>query len=308
MKMMIYVCLASLLSPLAMNAQQKLPTAAPMLSPSICGKAVYDLWLGDKPVGREEFEIKCKPDGGYQASGHTELKPAGAAIDLNTTLEVDKSGEPLSSTAKGTVNGSPFDQSVVVKGATTTITTGASIKELPFAKGSSLVGGNIFYMNQFLLARYDAARGGVQELPIFPNLTARVERVARDEVQATGISAAPAPIAFDRYSVTIAVTNVIAWVDSKGRLAVLAVPLQNFAAVREDCANSHSFIQSDSIRQDEGVRSRLQSSGGRALHRGRSHGRSKGLQARRHAAHSDHRQAALPCCRHHHRIGSADSR
>ena len=237
MKLMICLCLASLLSPFVMNGQQKLPTATPMLSPSICGKAVYDLWLGDKSAGREEFEIKCKPDGGYQASGHTELKPAGAAIDLNTTLEVDKSGEPLSSTAKGTVNGSPFDQSVVVKGATTTITTGTGTKELAFAKGSSLVGGNIFYMNQFLLARYDAARGGVQELPIFPNLTAKVERVARDEVQATGISAPPAPIAFDRYSVTIAVTNVIAWVDSKGRLAVLAVPLQNFAAVREDYAN-----------------------------------------------------------------------
>ncbi|HXF38196.1 MAG TPA: alpha/beta fold hydrolase [Blastocatellia bacterium] len=237
MKLMICLCLASLLSPLIMNAQQKLPTATPMLSPSICGKAVYDLWLGDQSVGREAFEIKCNPDGGYQASGHTELKPTGAAIDLNTTLEVDKSGEPLSSTAKGTVNGSPFDQSVVVKAATAAITTGSSTKELPFAKGSSLVGGNIFYMNQFLLARYDVARGGVQDLPIFPNLIAKVERVARDDIQATGISAQPAPIAFDRYSVTIAVTNVIAWVDSKGRLAVLAVPLQNFAAVREDCAN-----------------------------------------------------------------------
>src|SRR6185295_11285867 len=116
MKLMIYVCLASLLSPLVMTAQQKLPAATAMLSPSICGKAVYDLWLGDKSVGREEFEIKCKPDGGYLASGHTELKPTGAAIDLNTTLEVDKSGEPLSSTAKGTINGTPFDQSVVVKG------------------------------------------------------------------------------------------------------------------------------------------------------------------------------------------------
>ncbi|HXU09918.1 MAG TPA: hypothetical protein VN743_13060, partial [Blastocatellia bacterium] len=66
MKLMIFLCLASLLSPLVMNAQQKLPTATPMLSPSICGKAVYDLWLGDQSVGREEFEIKCRPDGGYQ--------------------------------------------------------------------------------------------------------------------------------------------------------------------------------------------------------------------------------------------------
>ncbi len=231
--------LCGLILPATLPAKQnptstKLPPAAPLLSPSICGKGVFLFWLGQQSIGREEFEVKCQPDGGYASSGHTDFKVPGASMDLNTTLEVDKSGEPLSSTAKGTVNGQPFDQSIVVKAAVALVTTSGATKELPFAKGTSLLGGNIFHMFQFLLARYDTARGGSQEFQAFPNLTARLERVARDEVQATGIAASPAPTPFDRYSITVAMSNVIAWVDTKGRIATLAVPLQNFAAVREE--------------------------------------------------------------------------
>lgn len=216
------------------QATPKLPPAPPLLSPSICGRGVFSFWLGEQAIGREEFEIKCQPEGGYAASGHTDLKVPGGAIDLNSTLEVDKSGEPLSSTAKGTVNSNPFDQSVTVKGAAATVASGGGSRELPFEKGTSLLGGNIFYMFQFILARYDAVRGGIQEHKIFPNVSAKIERIARDEVQATGIAASPAPTAFDRYSITVAVSNIIAWVDSKGRIAMLAVPVQNFAAVRDE--------------------------------------------------------------------------
>jgi len=233
MRRVITSILLIALAAATLQAQQKLPPAA-LLSNSVCGKGVFIFWLGDQQIGREEFDIKCQPDGGYSASGHTELKVPGAMIDLNTTLEVDKNAEPLTSIAKGTINGKPFDQSVTVKAGTATITTNGGSKELTFVKGSSLVGGNIFYMNQFLLARYDAARGGVQELPIFPNISAKTERVSRDDLEATGIAASPAPVAFDRYSITIGLSNAVAWVDARGRIAALAIPLQNFAAVRED--------------------------------------------------------------------------
>ena len=217
------------------NAQSKLSPAASLLSPSICGKGVFLFWVGDEAIGREEFEIKCQAEGGgYAASGHTDLKVPSGAIDLHSTLELDKSGEPLSSTAKGTVNGKPFDQSITVKGPVAITTTNGGTKELPFAKGSSLLGGNIFFMFQFLLARYDTALGGSQEHHVFPNVLAKIERVSRDQVQATGIAASPAPTAFDRYTITVGMSTVIAWVDPKGRIATLTIPLQNFAAVREE--------------------------------------------------------------------------
>ena len=241
MKLIIVAVISALLIPSLLNAQQKNSTAAAMLSPDICGKGVFSFFLGDQTIGREEFEIKCELSGDYSANGHTNLKGAGGEIDLNTTLELDKSGEAKVSTAKGAVSGKPFDQSIVVKGASATITSGGGTKEIPFAKGTALLGGNIFYMFQFLLAHYDVKRGGVQEIPVFPNLSAKVEHVARDEVRQSGIAASPAPTPFDRYSITIAVSNVIAWVDAKGRVATLTVPLQNFAAVREEYA---SFVPS----------------------------------------------------------------
>lgn len=241
MKLKLAVCVIVLLTPSLLCAQQKLPPAAPLLSHSICGKGVFSFWLGDQSIGHEDFEIKCQPDGGYAASGHTDFKVPGGSIDLNTTLEVDKAGEPLSSTAKGMVGGKPFDQSIVVKGTNASVTTNGATKELPFARGMSLLGGNIFHMFQFVLAHYDTAKGGSQEIPVFPNIAARIERVARDEVQATGIAASPTSSAFDRYSITVAVSNIIAWVDARGRIATLAVPLQNFAAVREEYA---SFVPS----------------------------------------------------------------
>jgi dienelactone hydrolase len=236
MKLISFACLTALLLPLLLHAQQKLPPAAPVFSPSICGTAVFALWLGEKSVGREEFEIKSRPDGGYAVSGHTELNAGGAASDLKTTLEVDKSGEPLSSTAKGTVNGAAFDQSVTITGEVATITSAGGKTAIPFPKGTSLLGGNIFYMFQFLLARYNAVEGGKQEFQLFPNLSAKVERVALDEVGPAGMEASPAPSPFDRYSITVATSSVIAWVDAKGRIALLVIPLQNFAAVREEYA------------------------------------------------------------------------
>src|SRR4030095_6926390 len=175
MKLIIAAGIFTLIVVPSLFAQLKSSTATPTLSPDICGKGVFSFWLGDQTIGREDFEIKCEPGGDYTASGHTNLKGPGGEIDLNTTLEVDKFGEAKSSTAKGTVGGKPFDQTVLVKGATATITSAGGTKDLPFAKGTSLLGGNIFYMFQFLLAHYDGKRGGVQEIPVFPGLSAKVD-------------------------------------------------------------------------------------------------------------------------------------
>jgi dienelactone hydrolase len=213
----------------------KLPAAAPALSPALCGKAVLLVSVGEQPIGREEYEIQCQPDG-YAASGHTQFKVATTEFDLNTTLTVDKTGEPLTSTAKGTVNGSPVDQAMTVKGATATFRTSENTKEFPFAKGTSLVGGNIFYLFQFLLAHYDAARGGAQQLAIFPDRNAKVERIARDEARPAA-SAATAPASrFDRYVVTLGSVAITVWLDDRGRLALISVPLQNLIVAREEYA------------------------------------------------------------------------
>lgn len=206
--------------------------AVPLLSPAICGKSNLVFKIGEQAIGNESFEIKCQPDGSYSATGHTELKLPGASTDLMTTVDVDKAGSPTSSVAKGTVSGSPFDQSLVIKNGTATITTNGKTVELPFKEGSALLGGNIFFMFQFAIARYDAARGGPQEIPIFPKSSIIVERVGRDALTPAKRSAGV--LTFDRYDVKANGIGLVVWFDSAGKLAALAVPTQNFGVVRED--------------------------------------------------------------------------
>src|SRR5262249_3406185 len=65
---------------------------------------------------------------------------------------------------------------------------------------------------------------------------------------------APTPTPFDRYNINIAGSGLMAWVDSKGRVAVLAVPLQNFTAVREEYSNylpSIKSILSEKMKESE---------------------------------------------------------
>lgn len=210
-----------------------LPQAVPMLSPAVCGKGTYLFSLGNTSVGRETFEIKCTPDG-YMARGRTELKLPGASIDLDTTLESDKSGFPIESTAIGTINNAPFEQTLVIKDGYIGMTGGGKSQQVQAEKGTMLLGSNVFYMFQFILGRYSPADGGVQHIPSFPNISVRIERVARDEAQPSSLVAGGQKTAFDRYTVTLGLASYVVWVDMRGRLAVLMIPAQRFSAVLEE--------------------------------------------------------------------------
>ena len=48
-------------------AQANPPT--PQSKWSLCGSGTYDLVAGGKSLGRETFEVACKPDGRYSANG-----------------------------------------------------------------------------------------------------------------------------------------------------------------------------------------------------------------------------------------------
>jgi dienelactone hydrolase len=123
---------------------------------------------------------------------------------------------------------------MAIKENAVVLTTAGKSQEIPSTKGTVLLGSNIFYMFQFVLGRYDVAKGGVQQVPVFPNINARIERVARDEAQPAGLVAGAQKSAFDRYTVTLGLSSFVAWVDMKGRIAVLAMPIQKFNAVLEE--------------------------------------------------------------------------
>jgi uncharacterized protein len=211
-----------------------LPQAPPLLSSALCGKGVFLFTMNGQPAGRESFEVTCPAGGGFSVSGHTDLRVPGATVDLNTTLELDKSAIPTKFTAKGTVAGAPTDQTLTLKEGTAKFSVNGAEREIPYTPGSSFVAPNILYLIPLVAARYDTHKGGPQELPIFPALKVRIERVGRDEVQATGILAQTAPEMFDRYNLQFGVISTVFWTDSRGRVAVISVPMQNFVAVREE--------------------------------------------------------------------------
>jgi dienelactone hydrolase len=146
---------------------------------------------------------------------------------------VDKTGQPLSSTTKGTAAGQPVDQKLTIDGDRVKLTGSGTTREIPYEKGSPLIGGNIFYMFHFLAARYDAARGGKQQYATFPRVDLRIERAGRDHVTPSGSSQS---ISFDRYSLVVGLSGMLLWFDQKGRLAVVSLPGQRFVAVREEYA------------------------------------------------------------------------
>ena len=199
---------------------------------ALCGPGRYDLSAGGQSVGSETFEITCLPDGRYTGSGRTQLSGMGVGIDLTTHLELGADLVPSSASAKGTVNGQPFDQSGTFNDGTATLTTNGQSHSMPYAKGASWMGGNIFYPNAFIVARYDDAKGGVQQFPIFGQMSAAIERLATDGVRADNGESAT----FTRFAFRIATQQIIFWRDASGRLAVIAIPLQKFTAVRPESA------------------------------------------------------------------------
>jgi dipeptidyl aminopeptidase/acylaminoacyl peptidase len=215
-------------------AQAPPPPASPVLSPAICGPGTLRLFFGEQAVGEETFEIRCRPEGGYAGRGHTRLTLPGAAIDLESTVVVDATGSPLSSSARGTAAGRSVDQAVAVSAqGSATVTRDGQSQTVPFERGSVLLGSNVFYMLQLVLARYDPAVRGPQPLKVFPAIPATLERVGIDDLRSPGDASGPV---FDRYRLALGPAAIVAWLDAKGRLAALVVPAQSISAVREEHA------------------------------------------------------------------------
>jgi dienelactone hydrolase len=218
------------------NGAQALPPAVPLLSPKICGKGAFLLSVGEESLGRETFEISCRPDGGYSGSGNSTLKISGGTLTQDTTIEVYKTGLPQSFSLKGNAKGDPFEQATTFKDGKAIATTGSRTEEVPYNNAAVFVNA-VIYLMQFIGARYDVARGGEQEIPLFPNIPSQMERTGRDEVSAAGMKVSAPATAFDRYSLKIAgAVSLILWADSQGRLSAVYIPSQKFVAVREEYA------------------------------------------------------------------------
>ena len=214
------------------DSKQNLPPAVSASSPTICGPGTFEVSLGSQSLGRETFEIKCASENGFSATGNTKLTVPGAFVDLNTTLDVDRTGLLAKFSAKGNTGGQAIDQVITVNKQTASILTSGVSKEIPF-NGDVILVGNVSYLYQFIVARYDVAQGGNQKISLLGDGQVSLEQTARDEVQPVGLAAVP-PTPFDRYSLNLGPVTIYIWTDNKGRVALISVPAQNFSATREE--------------------------------------------------------------------------
>src|SRR5919107_922012 len=116
----------TLLAAIAATTLMTEPSAAPAKTQgkwSICGAGRYDFVAGGQNLGSETFDIACKPDGRYSATGHTQLAAGAVSIDLTTTLEVGADMLPITALSKGKVQGQPLEQSGKFENGTATLTT-----------------------------------------------------------------------------------------------------------------------------------------------------------------------------------------
>lgn len=196
---------------------------------SLCGAGQFEFKAGGQTVGTESFDVTCTPDKRYSATGRTQLT-AGVAIDLTTKLELGSDLLPVSSSAKGTVGGQALDQSATYANGTASITTNGTTQSLSYTPGASWMGGNIFFPNAFILARYDEAKGGVQQFPGFPTLTLSIEKLAGVGIAQPGGKAQD----FDHFVARVATQEMHFFRDATGKLAVIALPAQKFIGARPD--------------------------------------------------------------------------
>lgn len=220
------------------QAIAQLPPAAPFLSDKICGKGVFLISLGGQSLGRETFEITCRPDGGFEARGQTNMKLPSGAFTQDTMIEIDKQAVPLRFTAKGEAAATPVDLSIVFKDNKATMNANGATNEIPYTNRAAVTSSGVNYLLQFVGARYDTARGGPQEILLFPETKSVMERAGRDEVRALG-TAVGQLTAFDRYTLQIGAggSTLVLWTDMQGRIAVVSLPAQNFVAAREEYAS-----------------------------------------------------------------------
>jgi len=184
-----------------------------------------------------------KPGLAVTATGNMKMDVGGPPMDLTATIQTDALGRQVSLTIKGTGGGQTLDQVITIKrpiGAhmddktpvVATVVNKGQTSEVPY-NGGVLFVPNLTFTYQFLLERYDQAKGGPQKIPLFPQGDVTVERTALDEIVPVGIVAG-APARFNRYSLQLGPATLILWSDDKGRVALVHSPAQNIIVVRED--------------------------------------------------------------------------
>lgn len=238
---MRYLALLLVLLFASFVAAQTPATSSPTSSDPKCGEGTFVVRLGQNRIGAETFTLNCLAEGGYSGAGVTKLDLGGRKLELSTTIQTDAKSIPLKYGVKGDAMGTAVDSTFVLNNGVATVTL-VSPPESPDAKGAAttntvdytpgavMMTNNVSYVFQFLLNRYDGAKGGQQELTVFPNIPATLAFIKTDTAVST--DKAGTPLAFGRYLLSFSGVQVYLWTDNNGRLTLVAQPDIKYTALR----------------------------------------------------------------------------
>jgi pimeloyl-ACP methyl ester carboxylesterase len=213
----------------AATALGQLPESAPARSslppaPALCGAGTLNVMLGGNAAGEEQFEVLCRSGGGYAARGHTVLDLGGSSADYITTIELDERLVPSLVIAAGTTSTGPLNDTLHLRGDSSTLTRfGGAPQVIPSTPDAAYLGNNLFWPIRFVVARYDRARGGTQEIPVFPSVPLRLTYMGPDTVRETPTGAS-LPTTYHRFKMVVVSSTLTLWMNSEGRFAGLVLP------------------------------------------------------------------------------------
>jgi len=220
----------------ALFAQQP-PAAAPQTETSR-----YTVLVRGQAIGGETVELSQTPDG-WLISGANSL---GAPFNIETSkfqLRYSKDWQPQSLVAEGTVNGQLFSLATTVNGTSARsdgIQGGQPLSTTrPISPDALIVPNGFYAAYAAVAARLEHAAAGTK-LPFFvapqAEVTATVDRIAPHRVATpTGTSE------FRAFHLSInnpgGAVAVEVWIDSRGRLARIAMPGPGLTVIRDDIAS-----------------------------------------------------------------------
>jgi hypothetical protein len=187
----------------------------------------YATHLGTQPFGTESYRITAGPGG----TRRSEADAAFAGMKIRATTVVDADSRPVSFTME--VGGALFTKQDYTAEGVRVETAGQTPKTLP-ARPDALFENGLWHHFHFLLARYDAARGGAQQFAAFlPSqavaFTVTLERLGTPAPEAKEARARAAQ--HYRGSADLGFAFEV-WADEAGVPLVISVPAQSLRAVR----------------------------------------------------------------------------
>ncbi|HVF58110.1 MAG TPA: alpha/beta fold hydrolase [Pyrinomonadaceae bacterium] len=186
----------------------------------------YKTYIGEQPLGTESYTLTVQPDGTRRAESEMALGPSKAKA-----VTVVSGNRPVSFTLE---LGGVMAVSTQFGGASAKITVpGKEAREVPTQAGV-VMENLVWHQFIFLLAQYDAARGGQQSFKVLLPSQATEYTLQVERVGTPVYSVKNAKVATEQYRIVTSANLLLeVWTDAARTPLLLRVPAQSIKVVRE---------------------------------------------------------------------------